>query len=524
MLFQNFYQKMSWRLINIKRQNKMRILLAFMLLAAAKVSFGQQASIEIDKASETTINKNIYGHFAEHLGRCIYDGFYRNGKIKMDIVEAMRKIKMPLLRWPGGCFADNYHWKDGIGALDKRAKSINIMWGMVPEDNSFGTSEFLQLCSLIGCEPYLAGNVGTGSPEELESWVEYCNYDGTSSLSDLRKINGHPNSYHVRYWGIGNESWGCGGRMTPEAYAQKFRTFANYVREYPGSPVSRIASGANSDDYEWTEYLMAHISSRWVQGIGVHYYTSINPILGKKSATDFGELQYFGALKNALKMEEIVSKHTAIMDKYDSGKKVALIIDEWGIWTDVEPGTNPDFLFQQNSLRDALIGATTLNIFNNHCERVRMANLAQTINVLQSLVLTSGDSMVLTPTYYVFDLYKVHQNAKWIPIKIQSPNYDFNYQSIAAVNASASVDSNRAMHISLVNLDPTHEMPITIHLNDSKASTISAQILTSDKFNDVNTFSKPDKVVIHLFSDFKMDGKALVVNMPAKSIVVLEIR
>jgi alpha-N-arabinofuranosidase len=487
-----------------------------------KTAFCQEATIEIDSASKIIINKNIYGHFAEHLGRCIYDGFYRNGKIRMDIVEAMRKIHLPLLRWPGGCFADNYHWRDGVGPKAKRPGKVNIMWGMLPEDNSFGTTEFLELCSLIGCEPYMAGNVGTGSPEELESWEEYCNYSGESELAALRKTNGHPEPYHVRYWGIGNESWGCGGRMTPETYAQKFKTFANYLKEYPGSPISRIASGAENDDYNWTEYMMSHISPRWMQGIGVHYYTSIDDTRGPSAATDFGEKQYFNSLRNALIIDEIVSKHSAIMDKYDPQKKIALIVDEWGIVTSKEDA--PDFFYQQNSLRDALMAALTLNIFDNHCERVRMANLAQTVNVLQSLVLTRGDSMVLTPTYYVFDLYKVHQNAKWIPIKVQSPNYDFNYQTIPAINASASIDSNGAMHISLVNLDLTHEIPITIHLNEWIASKISGQILTSDKFNDVNTFIEPYKVIIRSFSDFRKDGKILTVNMPSKSVVVLEIK
>jgi alpha-L-arabinofuranosidase len=498
-----------------------KFLFSFLLLCFSAAQSQQATVVLLDKAGET-INKNIYGHFAEHLGRCVYDGFYRNGKIRMDIVEAMRKIHLPLLRWPGGCFADNYHWKDGIGSKAKRPRRVNIMWGMAAEDNSFGTTEFLELCSLIGCDPYIAGNVGTGSPEELESWEEYCNYDGSSEMSALRKASGHPEPYHVRYWGIGNESWGCGGRMTPETYAQKFKTFANYMREYPGSPISRIASGAENDDYNWTEYMMGHISTRWMQGIGVHYYTSVDEPWAASNATDFGEKQYFGALRNALKMEEIVSRHSAIMDKYDPQKKIALIVDEWGIVLGKEAA--PDFFYQQNSLRDALMAASTLNIFNNHCERVRMANLAQTVNVLQSLVLTSGDSMVLTPTYYVFDLYKVHQDAKMLPIKIVSPNYVFNMESIPAVNASASIDSNKMIHITLVNLDPNNELPVTINIGTLAFSKIDGQILTSEKFNDINTFVNPNKIVPKQFAGVKKNGENLVVEMPAKSIVLLELK
>jgi alpha-L-arabinofuranosidase len=495
----------------------------FFGLLLAKISLCQQATVIISDKPGEVINKNIYGHFAEHLGRCIYDGFYRNGKIRMDIVEAMRKIHLPLLRWPGGCFADNYHWRDGIGVKAKRPGRVNIMWGMAPEDNSFGTTEFLELCSLIGCDPYIAGNVGTGSPDELENWEEYCNYGGSSEMTALRKSIGHSQPYHVKYWGIGNESWGCGGRMTPETYAQKFKTFANYMREYPGSPIMRIASGANNDDYNWTEYMMGHISLRWMQGIGVHYYTSIDDdSRGPLASTDFGEQQYFSSLRNALTMEEIVSKHSAIMDRYDPQKKIALIVDEWGIVTSKDEA--PDFFYQQNSLRDALIAASTLNIFNNHCERVRMANLAQTVNVLQSLVLTSKDSMVLTPTYYVFDLYKVHQDAKLLPLKIVSPNYVFNMESIPAVNVSASIDNNNTVHITLVNLDPTNRIPVTISIADLKLNSVSGQILTSEKFNDVNTFQKPDNVTPKQFTAAKKNGENIVVEMPAKSIVMLELK
>lgn len=503
-----------------------QLFLSLALFLRLGTSHAQEAAIiSLSDTGHTIINKNIYGQFAEHLGRCVYDGFYRNGTIRTDIADALRRIRIPLLRWPGGCFADNYHWRDGIGPTAKRAKTINIMWGMVPEDNSFGTSEFLRLCELIGCEPYIAGNLGTGTAEELEGWVEYCNYDGHSNMSNLRKTNGHAEPYHVKYWGIGNESWGCGGRMTPETYVARYRTFANYVKEYPGSPVSRIASGANEDDYNWTEYLMGHIAARWMQGIGVHYY-AFSGGRTEDFAESFKEAEYFNSLKSALRMEEIVSKHSAIMDKYDPSKKVALIVDEWGMVVGDE--NSKSYFYQQNSLRDALAAASTLNIFNNHCERIRMANLAQAVNVLQSLVLTSGDSMVLTPTYYVFDLYKVHQDAKWLPITVESPWFHFGKDSIPAVNASASQDSTGTVHITLVNLNPAKTIPVSFSDKSGRSnfsvSEMKGLILTSDQYTDINTFERPNRVVIRPFSNFRRTDNRMVVNLPAKSVVMLEMQ
>ncbi len=492
------------------------------LVLSVSFARGQHAiDLSISDNTGPIINKNIYGQFAEHLGRCVYDGLFRNGKIREDVVAALKRIKIPLLRWPGGCFADDYHWKNGVGPVKLRPKAVNTMWGMVEEDNSFGTDEFLKLCEKIGCDPYLAANVGTGTPAEMESWVEYCNYDGTSSMSQLRKTNGHEQPYKVRFWGIGNESWGCGGRMTPETYVEHYKTFANYCRTYPGAPVERIASGANADDYNWTEYLMSHISSRWMQGIGVHYYTDAGG-REQKDATDFGEDKYFLALKNALNMENIVRAHEAIMDRYDPAKKVALIIDEWGIVIGDE--NPPNYFFQQNSLRDALIAASTLNIFNNHADRIRMANLAQITNVLQSLILTSGDTMVSTPTYHVFDLYKVHQDAKLLPVSFISPDYSFGGNKLPAVNVSASKDSTGAVHISLVNIDPVNKQVINMPLSALPSKDITGQILTSPKFTDHNTFINREKVKLAVFNAFRKDRDILNIELPAKSVVVLELK
>jgi alpha-L-arabinofuranosidase len=478
-----------------------------------------------------TISRHIYGHFAEHLGRCIYDGFWQHdsakgtGRIRMDIVEAMRKIKLPNLRWPGGCFGDEYHWSDGIGPVNQRPRTVNTTWGMITEDNSFGTHEFLQLCELIGCDPYIAGNVGTGTPKEMAEWIEYLNFNGNSRLSQLRKTNGHPAPYKVSYWGVGNESWGCGGNMTPEFYANLYKQYANFCESYPGAPLRKIVGGANSADYNWTEVCMRNIPVNQMWGISLHHYTLPTGNWGNKgSATSFDEREYFTTMRNCLRMEEIVSRNETIMDRYDPQKRVALVVDEWGVWTNAEPGTNPSFLYQQNSLRDALIAGTTLNIFNNHCERVRMANLAQTVNVLQALILTQGTQMLLTPTYHVFDLYKVHHDAKWLPVQLNVPDFVSGNDRIPAVNVSASQDSTGAIHISFVNLDPKNKISVRTVLNGVSWKGVEGQVLTSEKLTDINSFTKPDFVKLAKFAGAKKEGNELVVELPTQSVVVLELK
>jgi alpha-N-arabinofuranosidase len=329
----------------------------------------------------------------------------------------------------------------------------------------------------------------------------------------------------VSFWGVGNESWGCGGEMTANFYADQYRRYAAYARNYPGAPLKKIASGANSDDYNWTEVCMKNIPNHMMWGLSLHYYTLPTGDWGKKgSATSFSEKEYFNTMVNCLKMEELVTKHSAIMDKYDPNKKVALVVDEWGIWTDPEPNTNPGFLYQQNSLRDALIAATTLNIFNNHCDRVKMAELAQTVNVLQALILTDKTKMLLTPTYHIFDMYKVHQDAKYLAVKLQAPDYNVDGKSIPAVNVSASQDATGKVHISLVNLDMNKAVSVNTQLKQIQWAAVSGQILTSANITDINTFQQPSKLQIHNFTGAKKDGDNLSVTIPPKSVVMLELK
>jgi alpha-L-arabinofuranosidase len=492
-------------------------------------SFSQNTiTLQADQG-EIKISKHIYGHFSEHLGRCIYGGFYvgdnntlisnTNG-VRNDVVEALKKLKVPNLRWPGGCFADTYHWKDGVGPKANRPTIVNTWWGGVTEDNSFGTHDFLNMCELIGAEPYLSANVGSGTVQEVAEWIQYVNFDGISPMSNWRKANGREKPWNVKYWGVGNETWGCGGNMTAEYYANIYRQYATFMR---GKDIVRIASGANSSDYHWTEVLMRDIPHWMLEGVALHHYSVID--WNKKgSATDFTEQQYFQIIQRALFMEELVTRHATIMDKYDPKKKVALVVDEWGGWYDVEPGTNPGFLFQQNTLRDAILAGVTLNIFNNHSDRVRMANLAQTVNVLQAVVLTQEEKMLLTPTYHVMEMFNVHQDATWLPLQLKCNRYSLGSDQLPAISASASRDANGAVHISLVNIDANANQDITIDLRGSKFSSVTGRILTSAKIQDHNTFASPDKVKPAPYRQATLSGSTLKVPMPAHSVVVVELK
>jgi alpha-L-arabinofuranosidase len=482
-----------------------------------------------------TISRHIYGQFSEHLGRCIYGGIWvgENSTIpningyRKDLTEAIKKINIPNLRWPGGCFADEYHWRDGVGPRNERPKMINTHWGGVVEDNSFGTNEFLNFCELVGTEPYICGNVGSGTVEEMSKWVEYMTFDGESPMANLRRKNGREKPWSVKFFGIGNENWGCGGNMTAEHYADLYRNFATYCRDYGNNHLLKVAGGANSADYNWTEVLMKNVGPDNMWGLSLHNYTVPNgwgSPKGKGSATKFGEDEYFMQMKKTVYMDELVTKHTAIMDKYDPRKRVAFCVDEWGAWYDVEPGTNPGFLYQQNTLRDAILCAATINIFHKHADRVRMANIAQMVNVLQSIILTKDDKIVLTPTYHVYDMYKVHQEATNLPVEILGPNYTFGTESVPALSVSASKDKQGAVHVSIVNEDPKNDIETSCQLVGIVGKTVTAQILTAADVASYNTFEDPNQVEIVDFKGVKLEKSVLKLKVPAKSIITVEVK
>lgn len=482
---------------------------------------------------KSQINKNIYGHFSEHLGRCIYEGLWvgKDSKIpntdgiRNDVLDALKEMKVPVLRWPGGCFADEYHWKDGIGPKENRKRMVNTNWGGVVEDNSFGTHEFMRLCELLGAEPYINGNVGSGTVQELSEWVEYMTFDGESPMSKLRAENGHKEAWKVKYLGIGNESWGCGGNMRPEYYADEFRRFGVFCRNYGGNRLYKIACGPNAADYNWMEVLMKN-AGPFMDGISLHYYSlPTGSWVGSKGvSTGFPAKEWIELLNRALFMDELITKHSTIMDKYDPDKRIGLLFDEWGTWYDVEPGTNPGFLYQQNTIRDAIVAAIGLNIFNKHSDRVRMANIAQLVNVLQAPILTEGEKMLLTPTYHVFEMFKVHQDATLVDLQLENEEYTFEGITIPKLSASASVNAAGELNITLANLSHRASSKLSIELRGEKYTEVSARVLTADEIDAHNTFENPNYVHPVAYDGLALRGSKLTGTIPAKSVMVITLK
>jgi alpha-N-arabinofuranosidase len=472
------------------------------------------------------INPNIYGHFAEHLGRCVEEGLWVGEEsripntrgIRNDVIAALKALEIPVLRWPGGCFADEYHWQDGIGPRHARPRRINTHWGGVVETNQFGTHEFMDLCELLGAEPYVCGNVGSGSVREMREWVEYMTSDADATLAGLRRQNGREKPWKLSYFGVGNENWGCGGNMRPEFYADNYRRYGTYVKNYSGNRVTRIACGPNGADYEWTRVLMQR-AARHMDALSLHWYTLPTGNWQKKgSATQFAESEWHSTFVQTLRMAELIEKHSAIMDEYDPEKRVGLVVDEWGTWYDAEPGSDPGFLYQQNTLRDALVAGINLNLFNQHADRVVMANIAQTINVLQAMILTDKERMLVTPSYHAFEMYKVHQGATSIPVELDVPEYRLDGAAVPALHASASRDAAGRVNVSLVNLDPNRPALVRARGLSGK---LGGRVLTADAMHAHNTFEQPNAVKPAAFADFTPQGDKTKLILPAKSVTVL---
>lgn len=509
------------------------------LLIGSLQALAQSQTAAPNKASLTlradrpaaVINRNIYGQFAEHLGRLIYGGIWvgeastipNTGGIRNDVVAALKELSIPVLRWPGGCFADEYHWRDGIGPRDRRPRRPNASWGGV-DANAFGTHEFLSLCEMLGAEPYINGNLGTGTPEEMMEWIEYMTSDSDSTLANLRRQNGRDKPWRVPYFAVGNESWGCGGEMRPEYYADEYRRYSTFVKDYSGNRIQKLAVGSHDDYYAWTEVLMER-AAKQMDGLSLHYYTlPTGDWAHKGSATLFGEKEWHATLARTLRMEEFIARHSEIMDKYDPQKRVGLMVDEWGAWYDPEPGRDMGALYQQNTLRDAIVAGINLNTFNNHSDRVRMANIAQMVNVLQAMILTDNERMVLTPTYYVFRMYKVHQGATRIPIELSLPKYTLGETSIPALSTSASRDSAGRIHLSIVNLEPNSSAEITAKIAGQQIRSVTGEVLTAPAMNVMNTFDNPAAVKPSPFSAYRMADSELTLDVPAKSVVVMELK
>ncbi|MBQ8064414.1 MAG: alpha-N-arabinofuranosidase [Prevotella sp.] len=481
-----------------------------------------------------TISRDIYGQFAEHLGSCIYGGLWvgENSPIpningyRKDVFEAIKQLQVPVLRWPGGCFADDYHWMDGIGPRENRPTLRNNTWGGTIEDNSFGTHEFLNLCEMLGCEPYICGNVGSGTVKEMAQWAEYMTSSGDTPMARLRRKNGRENPWRVKYFGIGNEAWGCGGNMTPEYYSNEYRKFNTYLRDQPGNKLFRIASGASDYNYDWTRVLMKNIGRR-MDGISVHFYTVKN-WQSKGKATAFTPDEYYLTLEKCLDIDKVVKKHCDIMDETDPEKKIALMVDEWGTWWDEEAGTIRGHLYQQNSLRDAMVASLMLNVFHKYTDRVRMCNIAQMVNVLQAMILTDqkgSGHMVLTPTYHVFEMYRPFQEAMFLPMTLTTDSLTtIEGKSMPLLSSSAARCQDGSTVIALSNASLTDAKTLDVTLEGMTAKTVTGRILTSKDAQDFNDFEHPEVVVPHPFKDAQLKKNVLSVKLPAKSIVVLTLK
>ncbi|WP_100364620.1 alpha-N-arabinofuranosidase [Diaminobutyricimonas aerilata] len=487
------------------------------------------------------ISRHVYGHFAEHLGRCIYGGFFvgdsddipNEGGIRLDVVDALRALQIPNLRWPGGCFADDYHWRDGVGPRESRPRMVNSHWGDVVEDNSFGTHEFLQLCELLGAAPYINGNVGSGTVRETSEWVEYLTRGDDSPMAALRREHGRDEPWSVPFFGIGNEPWGCGGNMTAAQYTHLARQYATYIRDHGETAVTRIAAGANVDDYLWTETLMQALSGLGgtdrrdlFQALSLHYYTYNGSWSDKGDATEFGTDDHYVTMKRALRMRELLSGHAAVMDAYDPERTVGLVVDEWGTWWNVEQGTNPGFLYQQNAMRDALVASVHFDIFHGFAERITMANIAQTVNVLQAVILTDPDSgaLVLTPTYHVFAMNVGHHDADRLPLTFKGtvPTLSVEGTDVPLVSASASTKGDTAL-VSLSNLDADENRTIVLDLRGRDVVGHSATLLNAPTLQSHNTPEHPDAVAPVEHTGVRSHPGGLAVDLPAHSYVTVSL-
>ncbi|HLT62660.1 MAG TPA: alpha-L-arabinofuranosidase C-terminal domain-containing protein [Microlunatus sp.] len=484
-----------------------------------------------------TVSRHLYGHFAEHLGSCIYGGIWvgeespiRNLRgIRSDVVEALRGIATPNLRWPGGCFADEYHWRDGIGPRESRPSMVNTHWGNVVEDNSFGTHEFMELCEQLGAEPYISGNVGSGTVREMAEWVEYLTRGGDAPMSRLRRENGRSDPWKIKFWGIGNETWGCGGNMRGEYFADLARQYSTYCRDHDGNQLFKIASGARNDDYAWTRALMETMGDfgcgcnprRHFDAVSFHYYTGLDE-LKTGSATDFTADEYLESIANAWRVEPMIERHGNVMDVYDPERRIGLVLDEWGTWWAVEPGTNPRFLHQQNALRDALIAGLHFDAFHRNAERLVMANIAQTVNVLQAMLLTFDDVLVKTPTYHVFEMNKDHHDAARLDV-LQldaTPTAQYDDRTVPLLTTTATTKGDSVM-ISITNLDPDAEHTLSYDLRGGTASAVTARILHADTPQAHNTREAPDAVAPADYDGFRLSEHTLTVTIPAHSFVTV---
>ncbi len=513
------------------------VALSVVLCAAAH----GETAIRIDPGSPgARLDKNLQGQFAEHLGRGIYGGLWVGPDAEIpntrgwrnDVVAALKELRVPVVRWPGGCFADTYHWRDGIGPRERRPVRVNTLWGGAKETNAVGTHEFFDLAEQLGAEAYVNGNLGTGTPQEMAEWLEYLTADGDSELVRLRRANGRDEPFPLHHFGIGNEAWGCGGHMSPEYYTNLYKHWGSFLRPPWDSTLRFVASGGHGegtkDRTRWSAYLTEHIEPDFLlrfDAVSLHYYTHPkgNVWSPKGAATGFPEAEWMSTLVAALEMRELIADNKAVMDEHDPEKKIALYVDEWGTWYDPEEGTNPGFLVQQNSLRDAVVAALTLHVFHEHADRVRMANIAQMVDVLQAMVITQAEAMVRTPTYFAFRMYRPFQGATSLPVQQSGGRrYTLGDESLPAISATAALGKDGKILLALVNVDPHLAETVTVSLASGDPTVATGEVLTADRMDAHNTFAEPRRVARESYSAVAAKGQ-LVLEIPPKAVVVVTI-
>jgi alpha-N-arabinofuranosidase len=515
-------------------KNTIRLALAASLVCATLgTAAAQQATITIHADQPgAKIDRHVYGQFAEHLGHGIYEGVWVGEKspipnvrgFRTDVVAALRRLKVPVVRWPGGCFADEYHWRDGIGPRAQRPVTLNSNWGGVAETNQVGTHEFMDFVEQIGAEAYINGNVGTGSPREMAEWLQYLTSTQDTTITAERARNGHPAPWKIAYFAVGNETWGCGGNMSPAHYADEFKQYATFLKTPPGQRPLVIASGGHDSDTTWSDTLSAQVTEG-MDAVSLHYYTLPRDNWQHKgAAVGFPEDEWISTLAHTLAMEDFVTANVAALQRHDPANKVALAVDEWGTWYDTEPGRDPGFLFQQNTLRDALVAAINLNIFHHHADRVRLAAIAQMVNVLQAMILTDGPKMVLTPTYHVFAMYRPFQDATSLPVQVQAPDYRLGAVGVPALSASAARTPDGSILVALVNLDPHRPLEAGATFAGAGVHQVRGEILDARDMDARNTFDAPHVVEPRAFDGARLQDGRLTVTLPPKSVVVLTLQ
>lgn len=469
------------------------------------------------------IRPELHGQFVEHLGSCIYGGIWVGkdspianvGGYRKQMIDYLKELGVPVLRWPGGCFADDYHWQEGIGPVKQRPRRPNLNWGNVIDDNSFGTHEFMGLCRLIGAEPYLAGNVGSGTPTELREWVEYCNFPSGTTLSDLRAANGSPEPFRVRYWGVGNESWGCGGDMRPEHYGDLYRQFSVYLKTFGGTKPFLIASGPSGDDVRWTRGLLDTLQGGLPNGLSMHYYTG-----GEQVATKFDREHMNKQLAIFAKVEQAIVHQRQVIDGYHRGDQVGLILDEWGVWDQIpeEDEAKRGQLWQQSTMRSGVAAGLGLNLFNRQADKLLMCNIAQMVNVLQSLLITDGPEgreCVRTTTYYAFQLFKAHRDR--MAVRVESDD-----TSPLGVSVSASKDEGSVV-LSFVNPSADAALHVDAALHDRSGKSVTATILHDADLNACNSFDTPNRIVPKPHP-VRIEGASVLMELPPLSVATVVVK